>query len=93
MFKRKENQFHGHEPCPYLIWICGGAFTAVDHSVWLLDLEYIAEAGFIIASVKYRTTGEAQFPAQIIDVKAAVTFLRAHAKEYCIDPDRIYVAG
>lgn len=82
-----------HRPCPCLIWICGGAFMSVDRSVWIPDLTYLAEAGFVVASVEYRTSNEARFPAQLIDVKSAVRFLRAHAKDYCIDSERIYAAG
>jgi acetyl esterase/lipase len=49
--------------------------------------------GFAVASVQYRLTGEAPFPAQIEDCKAAVRWLRAHAVEYHYDADRIGVWG
>jgi acetyl esterase/lipase len=46
-----------------------------------------------VASIDYRLTDVAPFPAQIHDCKAAIRFLRAHAKEYSIDPSRVGVWG
>ena len=83
----------GHKPCPVIVWICGGAYMVVDRSVWMPELVRFARAGYVVASIEYRTTNEAQFPAQLIDVKSAIRYLRAHAQQYCIDPDRIFVMG
>ncbi len=83
----------GHKALPCLVWICGGGFLDVDASVWVPEMVRIAEAGFVVASVEYRTSGQAQFPAQLEDVKAAVRFLRAHAERYCIDPGYIFAMG
>jgi acetyl esterase/lipase len=52
-----------------------------------------ARAGYVVAGIEYRTSNEAVFPAQLVDVKSAVRFLRAHAKEYCVDPGRIFAIG
>ena len=49
--------------------------------------------GIAFVAVDYRLNNEAVLPAQIYDVKAAVRFVRAHAKEYGLDPDRIAIAG
>ena len=49
--------------------------------------------GIAFVSVDYRLNSEAAFPAQIYDVKAAVRFVRAHAAEYGLDPERIAIAG
>ena len=54
---------------------------------------YYAYQGYVTASVEYRLTGEAPFPACIEDVKCAVRWLRAHADEYHIDPDHIGAFG
>ncbi|MDO4586156.1 MAG: alpha/beta hydrolase [Planctomycetia bacterium] len=52
------------------------------------------ERGFAVASVAHRSVApDCIFPAQIEDIKAAVRFLRAHAKEYGIDPNRIAAYG
>ena len=55
--------------------------------------ERVAQAGIAVASVDYRLSGEATFPAQLHDAKAAVRWLRANAAELAIDPDRIGVWG
>lgn len=44
--------------------------------------------GFAVASIQYRRSREALFPAQVYDAKAAVRFLRASAEEYGLEPDR-----
>lgn len=82
-----------HAKCPAVIWICGGAYMVVNHSVWLPEMIRFARAGYVVASIEYRTSNEAQFPAQLVDVKAAVRYLKAHSEQYCIDPDRIFVMG
>ena len=83
----------GHVKCPAVIWICGGAYMVVDHSVWMPEMVRFARAGYVVASIEYRTSNEARFPAQLVDVKAAVRYLKAHSEQYCIDPDRIFVMG
>lgn len=83
----------GHKKLPCLVWACGGGFMDVDRTVWMPEMVRIAEAGFVVASVEYRVSGEAQFPAQLQDVKSAVRFLRAHADRYCIDADHIFSMG
>lgn len=55
--------------------------------------ERLAQAGTAVASVDYRLTGEAQWPAQLYDAKAAVRWLRARADEIGIDPTRIAAWG
>ena len=55
--------------------------------------EILADAGYVVASMYYRSSAEAHMPSQIIDVKTAIRFLRAHADEYEIDPDRIGIIG
>ncbi len=79
------------EPLPLVVYIHGGAFRAgdkADHP----PLEYVAE-GYALAAINYRLSQHALFPAQIEDSKAAVRWLRAHAKEYGLDPERFAVGG
>lgn len=83
----------GRKPCPTIVWICGGAYRVVDRSVWLPEMMYFARKGYVVASVEYRTSNEVQFPEALIDVKAAIRYLRAHAETFAIDPDRICVMG
>lgn len=56
-------------------------------------IEVLADRGFVAVSVSYRLAPRARFPAQIHDAKAAVRFLRSHAKDLNIDPDRIAALG
>jgi acetyl esterase/lipase len=49
--------------------------------------------GYAVVSINYRLSGEAIFPAQIYDVKAAVRWIRANAKQYKLNPDRIAAWG
>lgn len=56
-------------------------------------LAAFAAEGFTVASVEYRLTGEAVFPAQLRDVNAALRFLRENAARYRIDPARVGVFG
>lgn len=83
----------GLAPRPAVIWICGGAYMVVNRAVWLPEMLRFARAGYIVVSIEYRTSNETQFPDQLIDVKSAVRWLRAHAAEYCVDPERIFVMG
>lgn len=56
-------------------------------------LNVLAENGFAAASVGYRLAPRHRFPAQIIDAKSAVGFLRSNAKKYDLDPDRVAALG
>ena len=53
----------------------------------------MAREGFVVASVKHRAATVAKFPAFLQDIKAAIRFLRAHAKEYYIDPEQVAIWG
>ncbi len=78
---------------PLFVWICGGGFATMERSAYIPWLTYFAKRGYIAASVEYRLSNSAHSPAQIEDVKKAIRFLRAHADEYGIDPDRVAVGG
>ncbi|MGX1163021.1 acetyl esterase/lipase [Arthrobacter sp. SLBN-100] len=56
-------------------------------------IEQLVNAGFLVASADYRLSTAATFPAQLLDAKAAVRWLRAHAPDYNVDPERIYAWG
>jgi endo-1,4-beta-xylanase len=79
------------KPLPLMIWIHGGAWLAGSHAGSpMLDL---VGKGYAVASIQYRFSSHAPWPAQAHDCKAAVRFLRAHAEEYNIDPERFAVGG
>lgn len=78
---------------PLLVWICGGAFRTMEKAAYLPWLSYFAKAGYVVASVQYRLSNVAPFPAPLEDVKKAIRFLRAHAAEFHIDPEQVVVGG
>lgn len=76
-------------------WRVGGRSSLgpqVD-SLGLSPIERLVDAGFVVASADYRLSSAALFPAQLLDAKAAVRWVRAHADSYNVDPDRIYAWG
>ena len=79
------------KPMPVIAWIHGGAWRA--GSKERCPALPMSAQGYAVASINYRLTGEATFPAQIYDSKGAIRWMRAHAKEYGLDPDRIGVWG
>lgn len=70
---------------PVIIWIHGGAWLAGSKD-YFVPLEYLAD-GYAMASINYRLSQHAIFPAQIQDCKAAVRWLRANAQKYSLDPN------
>jgi acetyl esterase/lipase len=86
-------------PAPVVVWIHGGAFMHGDRTALppLLERERLFTrlplAGFAVASVDYRLSSEAIFPAQVDDVQAAIRWLRARHRELGIDPVRIAAWG
>ncbi len=76
---------------PLIIWIHGGGWQGGDKER-CPAASFVAH-GFVVASIQYRLTDVAHWPAQIYDCKAAVRFLRASAGRFDIDADRIGVWG
>jgi acetyl esterase/lipase len=84
----------GAGPFPVIINIHGGGFKLGDKSMVDQTLgQRLLEAGYAIASIDYRLSGEAPFPAAVLDAKAAVRFLRANAATYNLNPDKIAAFG
>lgn len=81
----------GDEPLPLVVYIHGGAFRMGGKEDGV-PLELLDE-GYAIASINYRLSQHALWPAQIEDCKAALRWLRAHAEEYGIDPARVASYG
>ncbi len=80
-------------PLPAIIFIHGGSWRGGKKEDYRPYAMYFAQRGYICASIQYRLSAEAPFPAAVHDVKAAVRYLRAEADEIGIDPGRIGVAG
>ena len=81
----------GKHPC--IIAIHGGAWRAGQREQLDQLTEQLAKAGFVAATISYRFCPTHRFPAQVEDCAEAVRFLRAHAGEYGLDPDRIGAIG
>lgn len=74
------------KPTPLIIWIHGGAWQAGSKNGGNPAMRFL-EKGYAVASINYRLSQHAIFPAQIQDCKAAVRFLRANAKKFNLNPD------
>src|SRR5207253_3437010 len=76
---------------PLIIWIHGDHWADGSRATSPAEREVLR--GYVVASIDYRLSSEATYPAQINDVKAAVRWLRANASRYDIDPNRVAVWG
>ena len=85
---------NGDKPLPVIVFIHGGGWKGGDRSAGNRQLEtFVASGDYAGVSVGYRLTNEAQWPAQIYDCKAAIRWIRGHAKEFKLDADHIAVWG
>lgn len=87
-------------PRPTVVVIHGGGWLEGDKSSFASDdrrmpgnIVELARSGFTAATINYRLSGEAKFPAAFHDCQCAIRWLRTHASEYQIDPNRIGVYG
>lgn len=78
---------------PGVVCIHGGGWAKGNRVSHEKVAQAIAARGYVAATISYRLSGEAPFPAAIHDCKAAVRFLRANADEYGIDPANIGAIG
>jgi len=80
-------------PVPLVLWIHGGGWQSGDHDQLPGVALPLLQSGIAVATIDYRLSQEAVFPAQIEDVKGAVRHLRANAAAYGIDGARIACWG
>ncbi len=76
---------------PIIVWVHGGAWRA--GSKISMPLGKLVEAGYAVASVDYRLSTQAKFPAQIHDIKSAIRFLRGHGADWKLPTNQIVIAG
>jgi acetyl esterase/lipase len=76
---------------PLIVYVHGGAWRAGSKSD--VPIAGLIDHGFAIASVDYRLSTQARFPAQIHDIKAAIRFLRAKASTFGINTEKIAIIG
>jgi acetyl esterase/lipase len=73
-----------------LVWVHGGAWTTGNKTAYPA---FLVEQGFAVATLDFRSSNDAKFPADVHDIKAGIRFLRAKAKEYGYRADRIGIVG
>ncbi|MBX7072596.1 MAG: alpha/beta hydrolase [Pirellulales bacterium] len=78
---------------PVIVYIHGGGWRAGNKDGHLDEIQAAAQRGYISASVGYRFAPAHIFPAQVEDVKCAIRYLRANAKELSLNPERIGAIG
>lgn len=86
----------GQRNMPVLIWVHGGAFTDEFNTFDFRPERTIADlahAGFYVVCIEYRLKQHALFPACVIDCQQCILYLREHADELNINPDKIGVWG
>ena len=83
----------GTGPFAAIVCIHGGGFRAGDRNGYNDMIRQLAQQGFVAVTVEYRLAPKFPFPAAVYDVKASVRWLRANAKKYKIDADRIGAMG
>lgn len=83
----------GKGPFPAVVYIHGGGWRSGSKDRFRRQAAYLAKRGFVGASIEYRLSREAKFPAALEDAKAAVRWLRANARRYNVDLNRIGAVG
>ena len=77
-----------------VVYVPGGGFVVAPKEGALNLRTYVAESGFAVASIQYRTSRDgATYRDGVADIKAAIRYLRANAAKYAIDADRVVVWG
>jgi acetyl esterase/lipase len=76
---------------PLIVWVHGGAWRSGTKRT--MPLSKLVQNGYPVASVDYRLSTQARFPAQIHDIKAAIRFLRGHGERWHLLTKRIVVTG
>ena len=76
---------------PLIVWVHGGAWRSGSKKE--MPLGKLVEEGYAVASVDYRLSTQAKFPAQIHDIKAAIRFLRVQGQQWGLLPKKIVIAG
>ena len=77
------------EKMPAIVYVTGGGFINANRDNGVQLRNYLAEKGYVVASITYRVAPTARFPEPLEDVKASIRYLRAHADKWNIDKTRI----
>ncbi|TDC97408.1 alpha/beta hydrolase [Actinomadura sp. 7K507] len=80
-------------PRPAVLVLHGGYWLQGDKSGWKYFARRLTEEGFVAVTANYRLAPKAQWPAQRDDAMSALAFVRKHARQWNVDPQRIAVVG
>jgi acetyl esterase/lipase len=80
------------KPVPVVVWIFGGSWKFGSNR-YHVNVRDLTKSGIAVASIQYRLSGIAKYPAQLDDCRTAVQWLRENGKRYGIDAQRIGVSG
>jgi len=82
-------------PYQVLVYVHGGSFTSGDKrkGSGIIDIPAMTARGYAVAAINYRLMPEHPFPAEVIDAKCAIRFLRAHADEYHLLTEKVGIWG
>jgi acetyl esterase/lipase len=83
----------GKKPQPAVILIHGGGWKSGNKSQMKIFAQEIASKGYSCFSIEYRLSPVAQYPAAIFDVKNAIKYIKANAKKFNVNPDKVAVLG
>jgi acetyl esterase/lipase len=84
----------GNGPFPVILSIHGGAFMGGDKGdIQVTPMLEGVKRGYAVVSINYRMSGEAQFPALVHDVKAAIRWMRANAQTFLFNPGKVAAWG
>lgn len=89
IYKRKDLR----EPAPVMIFIHGGAWRSGKRSDYLPYLIDYAQKGYVTAALSYRLVKQAVFPAAVQDVSCGVKWIKNHAEEFGINPNKVVLIG
>ena len=94
IIKPWENNLNKDRRYPLIVFIQGSGWTFPNINYHLPHISQFAMAGYVVVTVTHRSSNDGHpFPAFLQDVKSAIRFLRAHAEEYQIDPERVAAWG
>lgn len=80
---------------PVIVWVNGRGWRTpyASRNMMVPELVFLADQGYLVANVYYRSSDQGKFPAQVVDIKTAIRFLRANADKYGIDAEQIGIFG
>lgn len=84
---------HPQKALPLIVFLCGGAWQKMDRNAHMPNWAYFVDRGFAVASVEYSTMPFTEYPEALVEIKTAIRFLRSHAEQFHIDPDKVAIMG